>query len=101
MKVKIYHEEPFNELRIILYEENNGKKYIVKPMKMVVEEYREGQYTEPSLRISGATATEFMQEMANEIKTQGIRTDIDKINEGSLVATKYHLEDLRKLLKLK
>lgn len=41
-----------------------------------------------------------LQAFANSLASKGIKTTNDSKNEGLLEATKYHLEDMRTLLKL-
>jgi len=102
MKVKIYTTPEFAQLQIIFYEERpDGKRYIAKPVDLIMKEYKEGEPIEPTIILPDFTSQEFMKQMAEEIKKQGIRTKLDEDNEGELKANKYHLEDLRKLLKLK
>jgi len=43
----------------------------------------------------------FLKACAEELARQGIKTDNDHKIEGKLEATRYHLEDLRAMLKLK
>ena len=102
MKIKIYTTPEFNQLQFLFYEERpDGKRYIAKSIELIMEEYKPGDLIKPTLMLPGYTSGEFMKEMAEEIKKQGIRTKVDEDNEGELKATKYHLEDLRKITKLK
>jgi hypothetical protein len=101
MKVKIYQEPAFNALSFTFYEERDGKKWIAKPMDIIMEEYKIGDDVQPTLRINSEFVPEFLKSLVNEINSEGIRADQDSVNEGQLIATKYHLEDLRELLKLK
>jgi hypothetical protein len=101
MKVKIYSRPEFSEQEIIIYEERDGKRYVAKPVEFVFKEYKDGKMVEPTIRLGQEFSIPFMQAMADELSKNGIRTEMDKQNEGSLAATKYHLSDLRKLLKIK
>lgn len=101
MKVKIYTRPEFFEQDIIIYQEINGKKYVAKPVEFIFEEYTPATSIEPTIKLSHEFAASFMQAMADELRNNGIRTKQDEINEGELVATKHHLSDLRKLLKIK
>jgi hypothetical protein len=101
MKIKIYQEPVFNAISFTFYEERNGKIYVAKPVEIIMEELTdEFKPLEPTIRLSQYETKEFLKSMANEVYNNGIRHDQDVINEGALVSTKYHLEDLRKLLKL-
>lgn len=101
MEVKIYTRPDFGEQEIIIYEERGGKIYVAKPVEFIFEEYIPAKYAEPTIKLSHEFAAPFMQAMADELRKNGIRTKQDEINEGELVATKHHLSDLRKLLKIK
>ena len=54
----------------------------------------------PSLHLPGRLGEEVMQAMAEAFSKRGIKTENDYKIQGTLEATKYHLEDLRSLLKL-
>ena len=102
MKVKIYTTPEFDCMHFLFYEEMpDGKKYIAKPIELIMEEHKETDNIEPTLKLSSSQSKEFLQQMADEIRKQGIRNFQDELNEGELKASKYHLEDLRQLLKLK
>lgn len=101
MKVKIYTTPEFDTINILFYEERpDGKRWIVKPVELIAEEYKEGKSIKPTIQLDGFLSKEFMQCMADELRKNGIRTQQDELNEGELKASKYHLEDLRQLLKL-
>ena len=53
------------------------------------------------MKLSSFIANDFLQALAEALDQQGIKTDKDAKIAGTLEATKYHLEDMRKLLKLK
>ena len=54
----------------------------------------------PVLVLGGREANQILKELAEAIDKQGVKTDQDAKTEGLLQATKYHLEDMRTLLKL-
>ena len=54
-----------------------------------------------TLRIPWTLREQFFKAMGEFVSNKGIKTDSDMKREGILEATKYHLEDLRHLLKLK
>lgn len=53
------------------------------------------------LKIPGFLADSFFKSFAEVLDKQGVKTDNDAKIQGTLDATKYHLEDLRTLLKIK
>ena len=52
----------------------------------------------PTFRITGGMAQCFLQAFANELYTLGIKAEEAPILANELVATKYHLEDMRALV---
>lgn len=101
MKVKIFYDVISDEMKFLFYEERDGQRYIVKPVAIELEAVKKGYPTEASMSIPGLAASELMVSLAEELDGQGIKTDKDSKLEGTIEATKYHLEDMRKLLKLK
>ncbi|MCR4307095.1 MAG: hypothetical protein NUV80_00885 [Candidatus Berkelbacteria bacterium] len=101
MKIIFYTNPARIGVDMLILDEQNGKKYLAKPMKIVFEEYEYSVDVEPTLRLPDMNAQEFMRAMAEALDEQGVKTDKDSKIAGTLDATKYHLEDLRSLLKLK
>lgn len=54
----------------------------------------------PTFFIGGMLEREFLEVLAEALDKKNIKTDKDAKIQGTLEAQKYHLEDLRKLLKL-
>lgn len=103
MKIYIRTVDFNDSLQIYLVEDNfpGGRKMIVKPMHMELEELVPGHHAEPSLTLAGTMALEFTKAMAEALDRAGVKTEKDAKIEGTLEATRYHLEDLRRLLKMK
>jgi len=101
MKVKIYKNPYKDFIEFLIYYEQNGKRYIAQPVELIFKEWKENKEIKPTLKISGFFEGEFLRALAEALNEKGIKTDKDAKIEGTLEATKYHLEDLRKLLKLK
>lgn len=81
---------------------DNEKKYVAKPIKLEFEELKDNDiYPKPSLVIPDSFADELMEDLAKQLDENNIKTDSNAKMEGILKATKYHLSDLRELLKLK
>jgi hypothetical protein len=59
-----------------------------------------GSEIKPFLSLSGVMAKEFFQTLAEALDKEGVKTDNDAKIAGTLEATRYHLEDLREMLKL-
>lgn len=55
----------------------------------------------PFLTLSHLLAKELFKGLAEALDNSGIKTDSTHKLEGTLNATKYHLEDLRQMLKLR
>ena len=100
VKVSIY-KSPWNAgLDITIWEERDGRIFICKPMQMEMTEAKEGCFEQPTLRIQHFLAPEFMKALAEALDNNGIKTDSDAKMQGTLEATRDHLRDLKKLLKL-
>jgi hypothetical protein len=100
MKAEIYRNPLKRTVDILFYYDQNGKRYIAKPVKLIFEELKEGVEIEPTLRIDRFMERDFLIALAEALQQEGIDTHREAKIEGLLEATKYHLEDLRKLLKL-
>ncbi|MBI1918521.1 MAG: hypothetical protein HYS12_27835 [Planctomycetes bacterium] len=84
------------------FERRNGKTFLAKPMEMVFKEVKEGEYSAgPTLRLDYLFGDAFLQAMAEALDDANVKTDSDAKIQGTLDATRYHLEDLRSLLNLK
>ena len=84
-------------VEILLYEERDGKIFVVKPVKLVLEQAEDGLAYNPTLFLPDVG---FLQEVAEELDKIGVKTEKDAKIQGTLEATRFHLGDLRKLLKL-
>ena len=100
MKIRFDKSDLFFGLNIALYYDANGKRYIAKPIELVFEELPECSVVEPTLKVCQSEAIELLQSMAEELDKKGIDTEKDAKIKGTLEATRVHLQDLRKLLKL-
>lgn len=100
IKVSITTRDYAGCLDIVFWDERDGKIFAAKPCPLVWEEVKDGYITEPTLKISRMLSGEFMKAVAEELERHNVKTDSDARVHGTLDATRYHLEDLRKLLKL-
>ncbi len=100
MKVKIFKDNYSDSIQMLFYKEIGGKRLVAKPVKLEFEELKEGLTTGPTLTIPWDITESFLRNLAEALDNEGIKTDKDARIAGTLEATKYHLGDLRKLLKL-
>lgn len=98
MKVYIRKELYGEGIDIAFVENRDGKRFIVKPMRMELQEIGDGGIEEPSLRISHHIAPDFLKALAEALDEAGIKTENDFKLQGILEATKKHLADMRKLV---
>jgi hypothetical protein len=79
----------------------NRQKAIALPMKLEWKIFDPvSDKVEPSLQLYGPEANAFLDALAEALDKNGIKTDKDAKIQGTLEATRYHLEDLRTMLKL-
>lgn len=102
MKIKVVNEPWNDRLSVLLYSDADRKRYVVKPVDLVAVELKEGEDVKPTFEISRHEAQEFLKSMAEMAESMGIKTDLqlneEVKNKGVLESTKYHLEDMRKLV---
>jgi len=81
-----------------IMERKEGKTFLVKPIHMEVEEKDDAfMLPEPSLFLNHDQAIDFFRGMASELRRHGYEViEPDGIAQ-ELKATKFHLEDMRKL----
>ncbi len=102
LKVYMQWADYANSLEVAIVDEReDGSSRSVKPVELEFEDVQEGEYIKPAFVLRHRMAKSFMGAMAEVLDKQGVKTDKDAKIEGTLDATRYHLEDLRKLLKLK
>jgi hypothetical protein len=98
MKVRIY-SNPWDSLTNIAFlVQRNGQWMIAKPMNLEFVPLKEGEVTPASLTLVPEVATEFLKALSQALDDRGIKTDSDAKLQGTLEATKFHLEDMRGLL---
>ena len=94
MKVKIYNDWLRHRLNIMFYKDIDGVRYVGKPVEIIMEKHKDGEDVEPTLRIDGQIADEFLAALAEELDSKSIKTDKDAKIAGTLEATRFHLSDL-------
>ena len=102
MKVKIKRDGFGDLISIYLYEERggNGEIFIAEPVELVFKKRVSGVSAKPTLGIEDYDGN-FLTNLAEELDKRDIKTDKDAKIQGILEATRFHLRDLRELLKLK
>lgn len=104
---KTHIEQSFakQQIEIYVYEENlNGGGCCLIPMPTGEAGgyvYGAGEQIKPLLIIDARIGKQMLDAFAETLDTLNIKTDKDAKIQGTLDATRYHLEDLRKLLALK
>jgi len=92
-------------IELFIFEERgDGKFSVALPTQLTFKTMADeevAQIIEPSLKLPGNIGRALLQAFAEALDKDGIKTDKDAKLQGTIEATKYHLEDLRTLLKLK
>lgn len=73
--------------------ESDGKRYLIEPTTMFDTVHPEGTILEPCITLTEDEA----QQLMNSLWDCGLRPSDIQDQSGELKATKYHLEDMRKL----
>jgi len=80
------------------YEDSQGFK-VAKPVKLEYEKVDDSAMeTKPTLLIPHGLASKFLKAALKAIEREGIKSKSTATMEGLLEATKYHLEDMRKII---
>jgi hypothetical protein len=76
--------------------------HVAKPVKFVMDPMEEfgGAIAEPTIHLHPSESHIFLKSFAEALVKNGIKTESDYKIQGILQAQTYHLNDLRKLLKL-
>lgn len=98
MEVDIYYNKVRKCLEIYFLNRDVGKLFVAKPMQFNWVEHKECESVEPSLRISDFYASDLLKALAEALDKKGIKTENDFKIQGLLEATKYHLNDMRRLV---
>jgi len=98
--VIIRYDEEFAGLNIWFVHKEGGINSIVSPFNMEIRTTVEPGVIlpEPTIRLTEIHAKQFLQGLANALAMSGFRPDELKAKDSELKATKYHLEDMRKIV---
>jgi hypothetical protein len=87
---------------IYIYRETErGREIITDLSKMIVTSFERGASTvnvEPTIKIDWGCGQEILQALADALYGHGIKPEGEPVLKNELSATKYHLEDMRKLM---
>ncbi len=78
----------------------DNRIFAAKPIILEMVDVTEAHTYKPTLTLSRDVSIPFLKSMRESLDEYGIKGDNDFKIKGLLEAQKYHLEDLRKLLKL-
>lgn len=96
----VRYDADFGGVAIWLVNQTVGKREVVRPIDLTItselKPYLEAP--EPTFRLSGHQAEQFLQSLAEGLVLSGFKPDELKVANETLRATKYHLEDMRKLV---
>lgn len=98
MKIKIYENPLSGAVDFLLYREVGHKVFYVKPVEFRFEEKTEGNWAVPTFTIGDNSAKEMLQELADMLDQKKIYPSTKPPLTNELIATKYHLEDMRRLV---
>ena len=101
LEVRIFNDARNDRTEFLICEERNGKLFVAKPIEpFELHEHEDGKIIDPTITMSNQFAIPLLQSLAESLDKEGIKTDKDAKIQGTLEATRYHLEDLREMLKL-
>lgn len=98
MEIRAQWNDFGNALEILICEERNGRLYAAKPISLELEEIPELGAVKPTMTFFRESGQVFLKAMATLLRDLNIKPPNESKIEGLLEGTKYHLEDLRKLL---
>jgi hypothetical protein len=78
----------------------DGTKKVAVPVALEFVDWPEGAYADPTVVIPKELAVEFLSRAAEALDRVGVKTTDEARLGAALEATRYHLEDLRHLLKV-
>lgn len=103
MNIEVYPEyrDFANTLHLYVFavDEHGGRSICTSLADMKFEKHTEGMVIDkPTLTLNRFVAKPFLQAMADALDKIGIKATGKPVLENELTATKYHLEDMRKLV---
>ena len=102
MKIRLWVDYTNFSLQLVFYENRSDGVYAYNPYTKIIKKIDQNTMQIPEEFIAHLPKQDdTLKELADAIANMGIKTDSDFKIQGLLEATKYHLEDMRSLLKLK
>lgn len=99
LKVHIEHDASLRGTAIYLYGEDNKGRFVIEPVTLVARHYSEGEMLgSPTFVFGSRDGEEFLQALSQALVRIGFKPDELKQSNEQVVAIKYHLEDMRKLV---
>jgi len=91
-----FFDDYSGSVHIVITKVTNGRQYIAKEIVLQFEEIPEGSFFKaPTLRINWHDSKDFMAALKEALDGEKLPPSA---LEGELKATKYHLEDMRKIV---
>ncbi len=102
MKFEVFceHQDYAMRLNFYIFRLNvDGSRDICTSLdRMEFARQEEGAIVEPTFSMAGGITKPFLQAMADTLHREGIYAEGEPILGNELIATKYHLEDMRTLV---
>lgn len=95
MEIRAFYEPHTGQVAIYITKHEAGKRYIATNLMM--EEVKEGALLPPTLRVDLASC----KDLPNDLDACGLLPTSLTAQKGELAATRYHLEDMRLIAKMK
>lgn len=96
-RVKAWSDPPTGEIHLIIWCSEGGREFVALPIELKFKEHQVAEREEPTLILPRFMADDFLRALAEGLDEMGIKTDQDAKLAGTLDATRYHLEDMRRL----
>jgi hypothetical protein len=98
LKIDICKDNAKGTTDIYLSDVNKDSLSSAKAVRIEFEPVEYGEWRKPFIELRSHEAHEFLRELFEALIAYGFQSP--KNQQGELTATKYHLEDLRKLLRI-
>lgn len=100
IEVKIGEDIARMGIAIVVLNRDNNKAEVINLYTGEIKKLETGELIPDNfiIKLSDYVAQEFLQGLAEALDKRGIKTDKDAKIQGLLEATKYHLEDMRKIV---
>jgi len=102
MEIKIFNDFQTFDTKIIVFQREGNINGVYNLYTGIIKEIKQGRPIpeEFVMKIPNHLVSPLFKALAEALDKQGIKTEMDAKIEGKFEATKYHLEDLRIMLKL-